>query len=440
VAEAETGLDRGRLSGELARTTFQLRLFADVVDDGAYLEPVIDHPDPQWVPTPRPDVRRILVPRGPVAVFGASNFPLAFSVAGGDTASALAAGCPVIVKAHPAHPATSELVGRCLVDAVGRSGLPAGTFGLLHGREQHVGEQLVRAPAVVAVAFTGSLRGGRALFDLAARRPAPIPVFAEMGSLNPVVITVRALQERAEEIAEGFVQSMLMGSGQFCTKPGVAFVPAGEEGDRFVKAVAGHVAANPPGCLLGAWVRDGLAARVEGTTGIPDVEVVAHAEATSTGVVAPASVFQVELGTLEAHADVLLEEHFGPVALVVRYAGADELRRGVELLPGSLTATLHATGADIGGLVDIQRRLVRRAGRIIWNGWPTGVAVTYAMQHGGPYPATTDAGHTSVGTTAVRRFLRPVAFQNAPADALPAELRDGNPKGIPRLVDGQPEG
>lgn len=435
TADRETALGEQRLQSELARTCFQLRLFADVVADGSYMEAIIDHADQNWVPGPRPDLRRMLVSRGPVAVFGASNFPLAFSVAGGDTASALAAGCPVIVKAHPAHPGTSELVGRALVEATAAVGLPAGAFGLLHAHSPQLARTLVTHRDVAAVGFTGSPAAGRALFDAAAARPEPIPVYAEMGSLNPVVVTPAALRERGSTIAESYTGSLLLGAGQFCTKPGVVLAPDDGDGRAFVDHAAERVRTAAPGPLLSKAVHDGLTERARRTTALGEVEVIAQSEA-APGLGHPALLLATAAPALARHADELLAEHFGPVGLVARYDDEDDLVRAVERLPGSLAVALHLGDAEASERTDLVQALQHRCGRLVFNGWPTGVAVTHAMHHGGPYPATTDAGHTSVGTTAVRRFLRPVCYQDAPAALLPPALRDDNPRGIWRLVDG----
>jgi acyl-CoA reductase-like NAD-dependent aldehyde dehydrogenase len=436
VAELETGLDAGRLTGELARTVAQLRMFAGFVASGDHLEAVIDPPDATRVP-PRTDLRRMMVALGPVAVFGASNFPLAFGVAGGDTAAALAAGCPVVAKAHPAHPSTSELCARAIVDAVAAAGFPAGWFSLLHGTGGEVGGLLVEAPAIAAVGFTGSLRAGRALHDLAAARPRPIPVYAEMGSVNPLLVTQAALRERGDAIADGLAASLQMGAGQFCTSPGLLLVPTGEDGDAFVDRLAQTLRDGPAGCLLTVGIRDALVRQLEQTRSLPGVDVLV--EGGEAGV-APGAFLTATLLTAPAAAVVatpdLVEEHFGPASLVVRY-GADEERDAVlNAIEGALTFTLHAGAQEGAELAPLQWRMADRVGRILWNGYPTGVAVTPAMHHGGPYPATTSSLHTSVGTAAIRRFQRPVAFQDAPQEALPPALRDGNPLGIRRLEDG----
>ena len=436
VADRETGLGETRLTGELARTTGQFRLFADLCAEGSYVEAVIDHARPELAP-PRPDLRRMLVPLGPVAVFGASNFPLAFSVPGGDTASALAARCPVVVKAHPAHPETSQLCAEAIVRGLTRAGAPSGSFALLHGRANSVGEALVTAPGIKAVGFTGSLRGGRALYDLASRRDEPIPVYAEMGSVNPFFATAAALAARLDSIADGFVGSMTQGGGQFCTKPGLAFVPATEDGRRWAALVASKISETAGACLLSAQIRDTLAGQIERTSKLPGVTVLAGGGAapSSAGFDYPATVLAVDSATFRATPE-LASEHFGPFGLIVHCDSPQEFSAMARDLHGNLTATIHAEAADAESVRPLVEELRDKVGRLIWNGYPTGVAVTHAMVHGGPYPASTLALHTSVGTAAIKRFLRPVAYQSYPAELLPPELQEGNPLGIMRLVDG----
>lgn len=433
LADAESGLGITRLSGELVRTRVQLEMFADVVAEGSFLDVVIDLPDPDALPAPRPDLRRMLIPLGPVAVFAASNFPLAFSVAGGDTASALAAGCPVVVKAHPSHPGLSALCARVVAGALAEAGAPDGTFAIVYGEQ--AGRNLVTHPAITAVGFTGSLAGGRTLFDLAGSRPDPIPFYGELGSLNPAVVTPGALAERGEQVATGFVGSFLLGSGQFCTKPGLLFLPAGHDlGPMLATAVEGAAL----GPLLNERIRDGYersAAELAGIAGVR--EIVAYRPVDdSAGYRATATLAAVSAADLRANRAELLQERFGPAALVVEYGSVDELLDTLEALPGSLTATVHADPDSEGTLI---RRLVDRfaqgAGRIVWDGWPTGVAVTSAMHHGGPWPATTAPLHTSVGVTAIRRFLRPVVYQNVPDQYLPAPLQAANPLNVPRQVN-----
>jgi NADP-dependent aldehyde dehydrogenase len=434
LADAETGLGVPRLAGELTRTTVQLEMFAAVVADGTVLEAVIDLADPQARPAPRPDLRRMLVPLGPVAVFAAGNFPLAFSVAGGDTASALAAGCPVVVKAHPGHPGLSVLCGRFVAGAVAAAGAPDGTFAVIHGVE--AGRRLVTQPEVTAVGFTGSLAGGRALFDLAAGRPEPIPFYGELGSLNPTVVTPGAVAARGAAVAAGFVESFTLGAGQFCTKPGLLFLPAGHGLDA---ALAGAAAEAPLGPLLDARIRDRFLHTAAALAGTPGVRtVLAPATVDRAGYWARPVLFRVAVPDLLAHAGTLLAECFGPAALIVDYASAAELAAALDALPGTLAGTLHAVpDAEPELARDLLDQLARRAGRVIVDGWPTGVAVSWAQQHGGPWPATTGSIHTSVGMTAPRRFLRPVAYQSVPDPLLPEPLRDANPLGIPRRLNGR---
>ncbi|KAF0648054.1 MULTISPECIES: aldehyde dehydrogenase family protein [Streptomyces] len=436
TADAETALGAPRLTGELARTCYQLRAFAAIVDEGAFLDVIIDHPDASATP-PVPDLRRYKVPLGVVAVYAASNFPFAFSVPGGDTASALAAGCPVVVKAHPDHPATSELAAAALRDAAAAHGLPEAVVGLVHGFDAGVG--LVRHPLVAAAGFTGSVRGGRALFDAAAARPVPIPFHGELGSLNPVVVTGAAAAERAEEIGTGLAGSMTLGTGQFCVKPGLVLAPAGPAGDRLAGALAEAVAAVPEGVLLDGRMRDGFVAGVAERAALPDVGApVAPGAAGERTVAAGFLTVPAARLTEEGPHDLLLEECFGPVTVLARYASEDEVARVLSRLPGNLTATLHVSSGEAAGEgpgAALLAALTPLAGRLVVNGWPTGVAVAYAQQHGGPYPAATSPS-TSVGGTAIDRWLRPVAYQSTPHALLPAELRDDNPLKLPRRVDG----
>ncbi|MGW5865604.1 aldehyde dehydrogenase (NADP(+)) [Streptomyces sp. NPDC055239] len=437
AADAETALGPVRLTGELARTCFQLRAFADVVDEGGFLGVVIDHPDSSATP-PIPDLRRYKIPLGVVAVYSASNFPFAFSVPGGDTASALAAGCPVVVKAHPDHPATSELVAATLRRAAARHDIPEGVIGLVHGFD--AGVELVRHPLVSGAGFTGSIRGGRALFDAAAARPVPIPFHGELGSLNPVVVTEAAAVERAEEIGAGLAGSMTLGVGQFCVKPGLVFAPTGAGGDRFVKSLTEAVSDTEAGVLLDHRMRDNFVAGVRERGELPDVDAPVTPGAGSEHTVSAGflTVPAAKLATEGEH-DLLLEECFGPVTVVARYEDEAEITSVLTRLPGNLTATVQLSAEEAAGEgrgVDLLAELTPLAGRVLVNGWPTGVAVAPAQHHGGPYPATTSTS-TSVGGTAIERWLRPVAYQNTPEALLPAELRDDNPLGLPRRYDGR---
>ena len=439
LAHDETHLSEARLAGEVVRTATQLRFFAGVIEEGSYLEATLDSPDASLVP-PRPDLRRMLRPIGPVAVFAASNFPFAFSVLGNDTASALAAGCPVVVKAHPGHPRLSHRVAELAREALEAAGAPADALVLVEGLE--AGVALVVHPLISAVGFTGSTRGGRALFDLACARPAPIPFYGELGSLNPVVLTEAAVAADVEGIAAGLAASFTRDGGQYCTKPGLVFVPDGAGFEDALCDALGTVGAQR---LLtdgiGAAFADG-AARI---VGLPHAELVwrgaagaGSARDSGAGVEgaadAPATVVVAPAAALAADPDAWLQECFGPLTVLARYRDRAELDTALTALEGSLTASIHhAPGEDVSELV---ATLDRTAGRLIFNGWPTGVAIAWAQHHGGGWPATTASVHTSVGATAVRRFLTPVAYQDAPGPVLPIELADGNPLGIPRRVDG----
>jgi NADP-dependent aldehyde dehydrogenase len=432
----ETGLPEARAVTELARTCHQLRQFSWLLREGWYVEAIVDLPDANAIPAPRPDLRRMLVPLGPVAVFGASNFPLAFSVPGGDTAAALAAGCPVVVKGHPSHPETSEICGRAIQAALASEGLDPGGFSLLHGDSNAVGSYLVQHPGIAAVGFTGSEAGGRALHDLAAARPVPIPVYAEMGSLNPVVLTSGALAARGEEIASGLVRSVLGGNGQFCTKPGVVLVPTGPDGDALVARVRELLAEAEPACMLSTLIRDAFVGHVARTEQITGPEAIFRGPQGTTQTVQQAVIAEIDAATLLGN-ERLMTEHFGPFSLLVRWGDEAVLEAVLRALPGGLTSTVHAEPHEYAGLVDLLRLMVTRAGRVLFNDFPTGVSVTGAMTHGGPYPGSTSSGHTSVGWTSIRRFLRPVTYQDVPGPLLPAALRDGNPLAITRLVNGE---
>ncbi|ABL79587.1 MULTISPECIES: aldehyde dehydrogenase (NADP(+)) [unclassified Nocardioides] len=435
AVEAETALPRARAEGELVRTAEQFRAFARVLRQGWHRDALVDPPDPGAVPVPRPDVRRINVPVGPVAVFGASNFPLAFSTPGGDTAAALAAGCPVVVKGHPSHPATSELCGRAIVRALREHDAPAGTFSLLQSTRNEVGAALVQHPQVAAVGFTGSEAGGRALFDLASRRPTPIPVYAEMGSLNPVLVTVAALEARADAIAQGLSGSFLFCAGQYCTKPGLVLVPEGPAGDRFVGLLATTVREQEALPVLAANIGSAFDTSVGALEAALGDDAVVHGQARRRGLEREAALVVVDAARVREAPDLLVE-HFGPLSVVVRYASPTDVLDVIAQVPGSLTATVHGEPDDHDLVRQLLPALVEKAGRVLWNGYPTGVSVTGAMMHGGPYPSSTFPAHTSVGWTAIRRFLRPVTFQNFPDELLPAPLRADNPLAAPRLVDG----
>ncbi len=452
---AETALPAARLENERGRTVKQLRMFADLVEEGSWVDARIDRALPDRTPAPKPDLRRVLVPIGPVAVFGASNFPLAFSVAGGDTAAALAAGNPVVVKAHPSHPGTSELVGEVIRAAVARLGLPGGAFSMLHGAGTQVGAALVGRPEIQAVAFTGSLSGGRALFDIAAARPQPIPVFAEMGSTNPVFVLPGALRARGSEIAHGLAASATLGTGQFCTQPGVVFVPQAPERDDWIEECARAITAQSCSAMLTPQIAaafEDAAARIEASPGVTRLGITpATPETTPNNLGSPQSgsgsvptgamplggarAFRTDLETYLS-TPLLRSEVFGPCTIFVTLETDAELLKAAAAIGGQLTATVHGDPAELTQHRELNAILAGSVGRLIFNGVPTGVEVCSAMQHGGPYPATTAPQFTSVGTAAIERFVRPVCYQDMPQELLPVELRDDNPRGILRQVDG----
>jgi len=429
----ETALPAGRIQGERARTSNQMRLFATVLRRGDYLGARIDRAQPQRQPLPRPDLRQYCTGVGPVAVFGASNFPLAFSTAGGDTAAALAAGCPVVVKAHSGHMATAERVAEAIERAVVATGMPAGVFNMIYGAG--VGEALVRHPAIQAVGFTGSLKGGRALCELAAARPQPIPVFAEMSSINPVLVLPAALQARGEQVARELAGSVVLGCGQFCTNPGLVIGIAGEAFSNFLAALGAQLADQPGQTMLNAGTLRSYAQGVQRLHQHPGVRHLAGAD--QAGDQAQAQLFQADVSLLLDGDALLQEEVFGPATVAVAVADEAELRRALQALHGQLTATLIAEPQDLQRFAALVPLLQRKAGRLLVNGYPTGVEVCDAMVHGGPYPATSDARGTSVGTLAIDRFLRPVCYQDYPDALLPDALKNANPLGLQRLVDGQ---
>ena len=430
LAREETNLGEPRLQGELTRTTFQLRLFAEVLEDGGYLQARLDHADPEWpMGAPRPDLRRTQLPLGPVLVFAASNFPFAFSVAGGDSASALAAGCPVVVKAHSGHPRLSHRTAAIVRGALEEAGAPQGTFGIIYGTES--GREAIQDPRIKASGFTGSITAGRALFDLAAARPEPIPFYGELGSNNPVFVTSAADTSRGEEIAQQFIGSFSLGSGQFCTKPGTLLVPQGSH------IVASLRAAQLPegAAMLNESIRTGYVSSVQELRSRG--AGVLH-EGPEPFAASPSPTIHLTTGSrVLQDPSALLAECFGPSTLVVEYEDQQQLLELAEAFDGQLTAGLHAEpDDDVAALIEV---LAQKAGRLVWNQWPTGVSVTYAQHHGGPYPASTASATTSVGTAAISRFLRPVAYQGFPEHALPEELRETPEDAIPRMVDGVQE-
>jgi NADP-dependent aldehyde dehydrogenase len=428
IAARETHLGVDRLQGELKRTTFQLRLFAEILRDGSFLQVTIDHADPAWPMGPRPDLRRMLRPIGPVAVYAASNFPFAFSVAGGDTASALAAGCPVVLKANPSHPELSSATGAHVSDALAEAGAPDGIFAVVLGFE--TGIALVKDPRIRAASFTGSLRGGRALFDIAVSRPDPIPFYGELGSVNPAFVTPEAGAQRADEVATGFINSVSLGNGQFCTKPGLLFVPARSGLEDRVATLAGERPAAP---MLSEHIRSGYSEALEQLAARPNVRMIAG-KVNPEGDPAP-TILAATVSDLLADSEALTKECFGPAAVVVSYGSEEELLAAARVFEGQLTATIHGSGQEAVS-AKLRDVLSERVGRVVWNGWPTGVSVTYAQHHGGPYPATTSIQTTSVGTAAIDRFLRPVTYQDAPSEVLPPVLQEDNPWRLPRRVDG----
>jgi alpha-ketoglutaric semialdehyde dehydrogenase len=434
-ASQESGLPTARLEGERGRTVGQLRLFAKVVRDGLFLEATLDSALPERTP-PRADLRMRKIPVGPVAVFGASNFPLAFSVAGGDTASALAAGCPVVVKAHNAHLGTSELVGKAVLQAALDCGMPEGVFSLLIGEGNMIGGDLVSHPAIRAVGFTGSRAGGLALAQIASRRKEPIPVYAEMSSINPVYLLPGALANGGAALAGAFVDSLTMGVGQFCTNPGLVIGVAGPQLDAFRAAATAALQLKPAGTMLTAGIHTAYTDAVGIRAGIAGVTLVADGSSEGAGCAAKAALYECDATTFLAN-PALEEEIFGPVSLLIACQDEGELLAVTRHLEGQLTATVHAVASDhalAGALLPL---LERKVGRILFNGFPTGVEVAHAMVHGGPFPATTDPRSTSVGATAIERFLRPVCYQDVPAGLLPDALKDGNPLRIARLINGE---
>lgn len=434
-ASLETGLSHARFVGERSRTCGQLRMFADLLDEGSWVDARIDHAVPDRQPIPKPDIRSMLRPIGPVAVFCASNFPLAYSVAGGDTASALAAGCPVIVNAHIAHPGTAELVGTAIANAVKECSMPEGVFSLIFSAGYELGQALVRHSLIRAVGFTGSRRGGRALMDIAAARSEPIPVYTEMSSVNPTFILPNAIMERGESIVAGLHASVTGGVGQFCTKPGLVFLPSGETGDRFVGEFDRLIEGTDPAPLL----TEGISAMYRSSSQKREAAVAGSAfnsKTDLTGFEVNPSAFEVDavdyLNTPE-----LNEEIFGPTTLLIRSNEHDELIKIARSLEGQLTASIHGTEDDLIEYADLIAILETKVGRLIFNGFSTGVEVCPSMVHGGPYPATSDSRSTAVGSRAITRFARLVCFQNFPDDSLPDELKESNPRGIWRLVDSE---
>jgi NADP-dependent aldehyde dehydrogenase len=432
----ETGLPETRLLGERGRTVGQLKLFATLLREGSWVDARIDTAEPDRQPIPRPDIRSMQRALGPVGVFGASNFPFAFSVAGGDTVAALAAGCPVIFKAHPAHPGVCELAGLAIQRAVKKSGMPEGTFSMLNGKSTEVGLALVRHPAITAIGFTGSYRGGKALFDEANKRSVPIPVYAEMGSTNPVFILPDALKERKEKIAEDLAAAVTLGVGQFCTNPGLVFIQNSDDGAQFTDALSTSIKGISAGVMLTSGIQNSYQKGVEKLSSTKSVNVLAKGPMEGSGSRGTAHLLHASIESfLNDH--TLEEEVFGPSTLAITANTKSELLQAAKNLNGHITATLHGTDKDLNEYGDLIAILEQKVGRLIINGYPTGVEVCHAMVHGGPFPATTDSRSTSVGTGAISRFTRPLCYQNFPSSLLPAELKEDNPLGIWRLVNGE---
>jgi alpha-ketoglutaric semialdehyde dehydrogenase len=433
---AETGLPEARLTGERGRTMNQLKLFASVLREGSWLDARIDLAQPGRQPIPKPDIRSMQKALGPVGIFGASNFPLAFSVAGGDTASALAAGCTIVVKAHPAHPGTCELIGNAVINAIQKIGMPEGTFNMVYGTSVDVGMAIVKNPLIKAIGFTGSFRGGKALFDAASQRPEPIPVYAEMGSTNPVFILSGALKDKKEEIAKGLTTSVTLGVGQFCTNPGLVFLENSDEANSFKKIAVASFKKSASGTMLTSSIQKAYENGAEKLASQNGVELLARGQAQGEGFQGIPFIMQTSAKNFLTNKE-FEQEVFGPSTLTITADEKSELLKIAENLGGHLTTTIWANEADLDKYADLIDILERKAGRLIINGFPTGVEVCHAMIHGGPFPATTDSRTTSVGTTAIRRFTRPVCYQNFPDNLLPDELKNDNPLNIWRLIDGE---
>jgi len=435
IATAETGLPAGRIHGERGRTTGQLRLFAQLLREGSWVNARIETAIPDRQPIPRVDIRMMQRPLGPVGVFGASNFPLAFSVAGGDTASALAAGCPVIVKAHSAHPGTAELVGKAIQQAVIKSGMPDGVFSLLHGSGAEVGSALVQHPHIKAIGFTGSYSGGMALFHLAANRPEPIPVYAEMESTNPVFVLPQIMKEKGASIAQQFAASVTLGVGQFCTNPGMLIAAKTDGYSSFLTDLETQFKNVAGGVMLTSGIKDAFYSGVAKHSEYERVSVLAQGAGVEGFTAVQPVLFKTDAQAVADHPE-LSKEIFGPASVLVEAQNKEELLRIAENLEGHLTATIHGTPDELADYADLVELLEQKVGRLLINGFPTGVEVCHAMMHGGPFPASTDSRSTSVGTAAIYRFTRPVSYQNFPDNLLPDELKDANPLNIWRLVNG----
>ena len=432
----ETGLPPGRLTGERVRTVNQLKMFAELLKEGSWVDARIETVIPDRQPVRKPDIRSMLKPLGPVGIFGASNFPFAFSVAGGDTVSALAAGCTIVVKAHPAHPGTCELIANAIKSAVQKTNMPDGTFSMLHGRSNKVGMGIVNHPLIKAIGFTGSFKGGKAIYDAAVRRPVPIPVYAEMGSTNPVFILPNALRERKEEIAKELTASVTLGAGQFCTNPGLVFYEESEDAKKFRDGIAKNFGMVESQTMLTESINKAYRSGIENMKRRNAINLLA--EGKTSGAALEGVAYLMHTGSENfINDDELENEIFGPSTLNITASSKSELIKAAQKLKGHLTVTLHGTEEDLKENADLISLLERKAGRLIINGFPTGVEVCHSMVHGGPFPATTDSRTTSVGTLAINRFVRPVSYQNFPDEFLPDELKNKNPLGIWRLVNGE---
>ena len=434
-AENETSLPFPRLEAERGRTVNQLRFFAQYIREGSWVDARIDTALPEREPLPRPDIRQVSRPLGPVAIFGASNFPLAFSVAGGDTASALASGCTVVVKGHPAHPGTSEMVARAVLKAAESTQMPEGVFSLIQGRSHDVGSWLVKQPQIQAVGFTGSFKGGKALYDTANRREIPIPVFAEMGSTNPLFVLPEALEQHHMRIAEGLANSVTLGVGQFCTNPGLTFLSPGTHQEDFHKSIQNWIEKTAVGTMLTADIKESYLGATQDLIQDPAIDLLGQGLQTEEDLAVPAHIFKVNFGDFRQRPE-WWHEVFGPCGIIINTQNKEDLYEAASQLDGHLTATVHGTPKDFEEYQDLFEILERKVGRVVVNGYPTGVEVSHAMFHGGPYPATTAPQTTSVGSNAIRRFVRPLCYQNYPQHLLPESLQDQNPLGILRLVDG----
>lgn len=435
-AMAETALPQGRLQGERGRTMNQMKLFAQVVREGSWVDARIETAIPDRQPIPKADIRHMMRPLGPVGVFGASNFPLAFSVAGGDTASALAAGCPVVVKGHPAHPGTSELVARAIISAAQKTGMPEGVFSMVQGASHEVGGWLVKHPLIHAIGFTGSFRGGKALFDIANQREVPIPVFAEMGSTNPVFLLPGAMEAHAENIAKSLAGSINLGVGQFCTNPGLVFLPDNTRTEVFKKELVSSISGIEAGTMLTTGIKSAYERGADALAGESNISTLATGKDTATTAGVKSQVFFTQIDDFHGKPE-WAEEVFGPSSLLVQSSSKADMMEAASNLEGHLTATVHGTEEDFREYADLFAVLERKVGRLIINGYPTGVEVCHAMVHGGPYPATTAPQTTSVGTNAINRFARPVCYQSFPDFLLPDALKNENPLGIWRMINGE---